>query len=108
MSGNEQEEIIDEELAAVSEYEVTLSSCGNPDHRQNPNMPLPGLKNARVKVKSLVEASRVCLDYIAENDLGGGNWTGGNVFLAGDLVASVSYNGRVWRETAPSKRGHRP
>ena len=38
-----------------------------------------------------------CREFIDEHDLGGGNWSGGEVYEEGTLVARVSYNGRVWR-----------
>ena len=51
----------------------------------------------RVPVASYTEASRVAREFIEAHDLGGGSWTGGQVFDAtGAQVARVSYNGRVW------------
>jgi hypothetical protein len=52
-----------------------------------------------VPVKSYKEASRECRQYIEEHNLGAGNWTGGEIYDAktGEVVAHVSYNGRVWR-----------
>jgi hypothetical protein len=49
-------------------------------------------------VASLEEASASCLAFIAEHDLGGGNWSGGQVrdTATGVVVARVSYNGRLW------------
>lgn len=47
-------------------------------------------------VGSIEEASDVCCNFIDENDLGGGNWSGGNVFRDGEMVARISYNGRIW------------
>lgn len=45
---------------------------------------------------SYAEASRLCREYITQHDLGGGNWSGGQVFLDSEQVANVSFNGRVW------------
>lgn len=70
---------------------VKLSAGRNRDF---PRRPLP--KSATVTVASFGEAARVCRDYIETHDLGGGNWTGGDVREGGRLVAHVSYNGRVW------------
>jgi hypothetical protein len=76
--------------------QVVLSNVGNPDHRQDPEQPLPGVLNRIVAAKDLAEASNLCRAYIEENDLGGGNWSGGLVLKDGNEFAKVSYNGRVW------------
>ena len=77
---------------------VTLSSVGNPDFRQDPNSPLYGCeKNKKVKVSSFKEARDLCVKFINDNDLGSGNWSGGDVSDdSGKIIAVVSYNGRVW------------
>jgi len=61
------------------------------------------------KVDDLDAASRTCLDYINFNDLGGGNWAGGEVRDAEtkQVVAKISYNGRIWMAKEPSE-GPRP
>ena len=68
--------------------------------RQNPDFPpRQDLPRARtVPVASLEDASALCRAFIAEHDLGGGNWSGGLVrdTATGVVVARVSYNGRVW------------
>lgn len=98
-------EVTGDELAVVGEFEVQLDSRGNPDFRQDPGNPLPGVPSKRVPASSLVEAAKLCRAYIDEHELGGGNWTGGDVFVDDDLVARVSYNGRVWRaKSEPSKK----
>jgi len=77
---------------------VLLASCGNPDYRQNPLEELYGSEPNHVKlVSSLKEASEECMRFIKDNDLGSGNWMGGEVVDdSGHVVARVSYNGRVW------------
>lgn len=46
---------------------------------------------------SIAEASAACRKFIADNELGGGNWSGGDVQdEAGKVVARISYNGRAW------------
>jgi len=76
---------------------VKLSSCGNPDFGQDPNRPLYGCeKDKKISVDSFKEASQVCVEFISQNDLGSGNWDGGQVFDGDKQVAQVSYNGRVW------------
>ncbi len=57
---------------------------------------VPSVNNIIEQVATLEEASRACRRFIEEHELGGGNWAGGNVYDGGKLVASVSYNGRVW------------
>ena len=42
------------------------------------------------------EHPTACRADIEQDDLGGGNWSGGQIFEAGRQVARVSYNGRVW------------
>lgn len=90
-------EITGELLQKPGYFVVALSSCGNPDYNQNPDMALPGVEATYVPVNSLGEASSMARQYIAEHDLGGGNWSGGAVKnKQGKVVARVSYNGRVW------------
>ena len=77
---------------------VNLASVGNPDFRQDPNNPLFGCEpNKFVSVKTFKEASEACVKFINENDLGSGNWYGGEIYdNKGKIIAHVSYNGRVW------------
>jgi len=76
---------------------VVLASVGNPDFRQDPTRSLPGVGNLVVPVADFEAASEACLAYIAENDLGGGNWAGGLIINeSGVELGRVSYNGRVW------------
>jgi hypothetical protein len=49
-----------------------------------------------VPVDDFAAASKACRDYIEENDLGGGNWTGGDIRENGKVVGKVGYNGTVW------------
>lgn len=51
-----------------------------------------------VNVRSLSDAQVRCLVFIAENNLGAGNWTGGLVYEAEKKVARISYNGRIQLE----------
>jgi hypothetical protein len=77
---------------------VQLSSVGNPDFRQDPNSPLFGCETDKKKViSSLWEASEACGKFILSNDLGAGNWSGGEVTNKdGKIIARISYNGRAW------------
>lgn len=72
-------------------------------HNTNPDIPggywsapVDDGRPKAVAVASLEEASRACRAYIEANELGGGNWTGGDVIEGDKKVASVSYNGRIW------------
>ena len=72
-------------------------TAGNPDLGQDPAQPLLGVHNRLAPVASLGEASRAVCRSIAEHEVGGGNWAGGQVLDGcGQQVAYVSYNGRVW------------
>lgn len=93
---NDQIEITGDDLTAPDKYLVTLSSVGNPDRGQDHTRALPGVLPGGKVVANLAEASLVCSDYIKENELGAGNWSGGDVYLGYKLVARISYNGRVW------------
>ncbi len=96
-----QEEATGEKLNAPRVCTVVLASVGNPDRDQDPSRPLPGVPLAEVSATSLADASRRVREYIAAEGLGGGNWNGGQVRdRDGALLATVSYNGRVWLEGA--------
>lgn len=77
---------------------VILSSIGNPDFRQDPTQPLFGCEPCKtVPVSSLKEARDLCVKFINDNDLGSGNWNGGQILDENEkVIALVSYNGRVW------------
>ncbi|MBD2746127.1 hypothetical protein IC232_05365 [Microvirga sp. BT688] len=77
-------------------YTVILDNCGNPDRGQDASRRLPGTVRKVVAADHFPAASKACRDYIEENDLGGGNWTGGDIRENGKVVAKVSYNGTVW------------
>jgi hypothetical protein len=74
---------------------VELKNRGNPDMNENPYRPITE-DDRLVPVTSFRHASEVCRQYIHDNSLGGGNWTGGDLTKEGEPVARVSYNGRVW------------
>jgi hypothetical protein len=82
---------------ATGKYQVKLWNAGNPDYRQDHTKPLPDTAVGWAQVDSFKEASELCRLYIEFYDLGGGNWTGGEITdQSGLVVARVSYNGRVW------------
>jgi 8-oxo-dGTP pyrophosphatase MutT (NUDIX family) len=81
--------------APKGKYLLVCTSAGNPDFQQAPELSIS--PEEVYIVSSPIEASEKARAYIAEYELGGGNWTGGHVFNdAGEIVARVSYNGRVW------------
>jgi hypothetical protein len=74
---------------------VILESKGNPDFGENPNKDMS--PRQLVHVDTMEDASLLCQDYIAKHNLGGGNWTGGQVVDADrNVVGYISYNGRIW------------
>jgi len=73
-------------------FTVVLESCGNPDRGQYAPVSDP----TTVGVDDLEEASVMCRQYIIDNMLGSGNWSGGQVFdVDGNLAAQISYNGLI-------------
>ena len=90
------------DAAALSQADnslvVVCTSVGNPDFRQDPTVPLSPRK--LFPCKTLGEASKKCMDYIETWDLGGGNWSGGQIYHpTKGVIGYVSYNGRVWHES---------
>jgi hypothetical protein len=76
---------------------VKLEAKPNPDYMDSDYRGLLNIKAQLVSVNSLKMASEVCSKFIEDNELGGGNWTGGEVKdSGGKVIAQVSYNGRVW------------
>lgn len=75
-------------------YSVFLSSCGNIDHGENPFV--SKVESVSYHCKSIEECQAAVMSYIDENDLGAGNWNGGQVYKHGTQIGSISYNGRFW------------
>lgn len=85
---------VEERSEVYRPFTVHLASVGNPDFCQDPTRPLsPTIEKEAV---DFAEAVAFCRAYIGEFNLGGGNWTGGQVYRGGHQVARISYNGRVW------------
>lgn len=78
--------------------QVLLRAGPNPDYAKTDYHGQVRIKRKWVEVKTYKEASQVCLQFIKENLLGGGNWWGGDIRMAPrkPVIAHVSYNGRVW------------
>lgn len=82
-------------------YTVTLSACGNIDHNENPYSNYVNgnkVKPMVSKAKTIEECQVIVRGYIEGNDLGAENWTGGKVYLNGERVGYISYNGRYWEK----------
>lgn len=80
-------------------YSLFLRAVPNRDfgpRSYEANVDVPG---RWIPVDSLAGARRKTLDFIRAWDLGGGNWTGGEVASDGKIVARISYNGRIWDTT---------
>lgn len=79
----------------TNQHFVVLMACGNIDFRQSLNEPFAPTE--MYPVNTLKQAANHCKSYIIDNDLGGGNWLGGQVISPkGEIVANISYNCRVW------------
>jgi hypothetical protein len=76
---------------------VTLSAAPNLDFPMGSYEREIEVAAYRVQVATIEDAGKEVRAFIAEFDLGGGNWTGGDVMDAsGKVVARIEYNGRVW------------
>ena len=79
---------------------VTVRHAPNPDivdgYWQHP---VDSRKAKRIVVNGTNDAIRACRQYISRNELGCGNWTGGDVFNNGEYIGRISYNGRFWQST---------
>lgn len=85
--------------AARTPEKLYIELRAAPNFDYDPSDPRASVRIAPklVSVRNLAEASAVAQDFIRQNALGSGNWIGGEVTDAsGRLVATVSYNGRVW------------
>jgi len=78
---------------------VKLAAKPNPDFDDRSLQGTIEIQERWFEIGTLREASVICRRFIEINDLGGGNWTGGDVKDdAGNVIAHISYNGRVWED----------
>lgn len=87
-------------------YKVVLSACGNIDHYENPYDNIVNgvrVNSEIVEFNSIEECQKAVRAYIEENDLGGGNWDGGQVFENDKQIGFISYNGRYWSDIKESQ-----
>lgn len=90
-----------------SGYEVLIHAVPNPDFGPGTYESLVEIPRRWVRVRSLAEARERVLGFIAEFNLGSGNWIGGQVRQGGRAIARVSYNGRIWQtDEAGRQTGH--
>lgn len=76
---------------------VITKHCRNPDIIGGYWQPPVNTGRAiPVHIENLDHASNICREYIERNGLGGGNWSGGDVYDNGKAIAYVSFNGRTW------------
>jgi hypothetical protein len=105
---NHKKEFVEIEYAkggTTESYEVELSAESNPDYDKSSYEGSVNIKSHKVKAKSIEEAREIVVAFIMENDLGSGNWSGGNVYKNGKKIGHVSYNGRYWDDTKMAKGG---
>ena len=69
-----------------------LRSCKNPDFFPNDTTKI--LEEV-AEVTSTSQAVAICMAWIEKHNLGAGNWRGGEVFRNEELIATISYNGRI-------------
>lgn len=71
------------------------------ESKTNPDFPIAQQQGLNISAhwvhcNSTKEASQLCQQFIAQNNLGGGNWTGGEIINnKKHVIAYVSYNGRI-------------
>ena len=75
-------------------YRITLRSVGNPDFGQDPYQSMSPTEE--IMVDTLQQAADAARAYIVRHDLGGGNFLTPLVFKGDQVVARISYNGRIW------------
>jgi SAM-dependent methyltransferase len=88
----------------TDDYEVELAAEPNPDYDRGSHEGTIRIKKHRVRVTSLEEARDKVVQFIQNNDLGSGNWSGGDLYQNGKKVGYVSYNGRVWNNDGTPKK----
>jgi len=79
-------------IILVKNAYLVLKSDNNPDFPNDDR----AITKTLVPVDNSEQASNIVKEFIDDNNLGGGNWTGGKIFYDGENIGRVSYNGRVW------------
>ncbi len=82
---------------------VQLAAVPNPDYGEGRER---RIKAHYVEAHSFADAAAICRRFITANDLGSGNWAGGDIRLGIALLGRVSYNGRVWQPHPTDPKGY--
>lgn len=82
--------------AVISNLEIELEALPNPDHGADSIEGTINIKKHKVKVNNISEAVALVHSFIEENNLGAGNFSGGQLYENGKIIGKISYNGRVW------------
>lgn len=84
----------------VYPLQVKLSHIKNPDLFDRGgywDYPTESGREQWITCVSVSEASRICREFIDRNELGGGNWNGGEVKDGeGAVIGRIAYNGRLF------------
>jgi len=81
-------------------YSIKTEVCGNPDYGQDPRKPPYGVRVKTIKAKTYSELSEKVLEWICDNDIGGGNWMNPALMRDGQVIGYMSYNGKVWSDAS--------
>lgn len=79
----------------MPKFKVNLTAHGNIDHDEDPyELLFEGTGYA----DTIESCQQIVRDWIEETEIGGGNWTGGQVYdtATGKEIGYISYNGRYW------------
>ena len=82
----------------MSKFMIKTEVCGNPDYGQDPDRPPYGVKVIQINTNSFTLLVEMVRDWQYENDIGGGNWMNPAVYVDGEVVGYMSYNGKVWAD----------
>ena len=77
-------------------YSLFLRAVPNLDFAPETHQATVDVPGRWILVDSIADARMKALDFIRAWDLGGGNWSGGEIARDGKVFARVSYNGRIW------------
>lgn len=77
-------------------YSLFLRAVPNLDFAPETHQATVDVPGRWILVDSIADARKKALDFIRAWDLGGGNWSGGELARDGKVFARVSYNGRIW------------
>lgn len=82
----------------MSKFMLKTEVCGNPDYGQDPDRPPYGVDIVKITAHNFDALVEQVSDWQSENDIGGGNWMNPAIYLDGEVVGYMSYNGKVWAD----------